>query len=437
MNIIVVGLSHHSASLELREKLAFDANRIEEPLRELVSLPDIAEGLIVSTCNRVEVYAVTRDIAAGIAQVKRFLADFHALSFDAVEPHLYGYYGENAIRHVFRVAASLDSLVVGEAQILGQIKAAYGYAAEYKSSGLILNRFLHKAFSVAKRIRTETGIASSAVSVAFAAVELAKKIFGSLSDKTVLLIGAGEMGELAAKHFVSAGVRDVLVSNRTFERGERLAEEFGGRAVRFEDLFDHLHKADIVLSSTGASHFILEPKKVAEVLRRRKLRPMFFIDIAVPRDIDPAVNSLENVYLYNTDDLQGVVENNMEQRRREAEKAEEIVAGEIGQFLTWLSSLEVVPTIVALRGHFEGIRRAELAKTISSWKDLSPDDEKRLEALTSAMVNKLLHVPTNVLKQTGQGNRTDLYLDALQNLFALSTEPLGGQDDPLRDEDGE
>jgi glutamyl-tRNA reductase len=192
-----------------------------------------------------------------------------------------------------------------------------------------------------------------------------------------------------------------------------------------------------VLSSTGASHFILEPKKVAEVLRRRKLRPMFFIDIAVPRDIDPTVNSLENVYLYNTDDLQGVVENNMEQRRREAEKAEEIVAGEIGQFLTWLSSLEVVPTIVALRGHFEGIRRAELAKTISSWKDLSPDDEKRLEALTSAMVNKLLHVPTNVLKQTGQGNRTDLYLDALQNLFALSTEPLGGQDDPLRDEDGE
>ncbi|RQW86779.1 MAG: glutamyl-tRNA reductase [Geobacter sp.] len=435
MNIIVVGLSHHSAPIELREKLAFNANRIEEPLRELVSLPDIAEGLIVSTCNRVEVYAVTRDIAAGIAQVKRFLAAFHSLPFDVVEPHLYGYHGENAIRHVFRVASSLDSLVVGEAQILGQVKAAYGYAAEYKSSGLILNRFLHKAFSVAKRIRTETGIASSAVSVAFAAVELAKKIFGSLSDKTVLLIGAGEMGELAAKHFVSAGVGDVLVANRTFERGERLAGEFGGRAVPFDDLFDHLHKADIVLSSTGASHFILVPKKVAEVIRRRKLRPMFFIDIAVPRDIDPEVNSLENVYLYNTDDLQGVVENNLEQRRREAEKAEEIVDGEIGQFLAWLSSLEVVPTIIALRSHFEGIRRAELAKTLASWKDLTPEEEKRLEALTSAIVNKLLHVPTNVLKQTGQGNRTDLYLDALRNLFALSTEPVAGQDDPPQDED--
>jgi len=435
MNIIVVGLSHHSAPIDLREKLAFAANSIETPLRELVSLPDIAEGLIVSTCNRVEVYAVTRDIAAGIAQIKRFLADFHALSFDAVEPHLYGYHGEQAIRHVFRVAASLDSLVVGEAQILGQIKAAYGYAAEYKSSGLILNRFLHKAFSVAKRIRTETGIASSAVSVAFAAVELAKKIFGSLSDKTVLLIGAGEMGELAAKHFVSGGVRDVLVANRTFERGERLAEEFGGRAVRFDDLFDHLHKADIVLSSTGAAHYILEPKRVSEVLRRRKLRPMFFIDIAVPRDIDPEVNSLENVYLYNTDDLQGVVENNLEQRRREAEKAEAIVNGEIGQFLTWLASLEVVPTIVALRNHFEGVRRAELAKTLSSWKDLSPEEEKRLELLTAAIINKLLHVPTNVLKQTGQGNRTDLYLDAVRNLFALSTEPAGGQDEPPQDED--
>lgn len=437
MNIIVVGLSHHSAPIELREKLAFDANSIAEPLHKLVSLPDIAEGLIVSTCNRVEVYAVTRDIAAGIAEVKRFLADFHDLPFDSVEPHLYGYHGEHAIRHVFRVASSLDSLVVGEAQILGQIKAAYGYAAEFKSSGLILNRFLHKAFSVAKRIRTETGIASSAVSVAFAAVELAKKIFGTLSDKTVLLIGAGEMGELAAKHFVSSGVRDVLVANRTFERGERLAEEFGGRAVRFEDLFDHLHKADIVLTSTGAPHYILEPKRVSEVLRRRKLRPMFFIDIAVPRDIDPAVNSLENVYLYNTDDLQGVVENNLEQRRREAEKAEKIVAGEIGQFLAWLSSLEVVPTIVALRSHFEGIRRAELAKTLSNWKGLSPEEEKRLEALTSAIINKLLHVPTNVLKQTGQGNRTDLYLDALRNLFVLTTEAGAGQDEPPQNEDEE
>lgn len=422
MNIIVVGLSHHSSPVELREKLAFDSSRIEEPLRELLSLPAIAEGIIVSTCNRVEVYAVTRDIAAGIAQIRRFLAEYHALPFDVVEPHLYGYHGEQAIRHVFRVASSLDSMVVGEPQVLGQIKAAYSYAAEYKASGLILNRFLHKAFSVAKRIRTETRIATAAVSISFAAVELAKKIFGDLSDKAVLLIGAGEMGELAAKHFVSAGVSDVLVANRTLARGERLAEEFGGHAVRFDDLIDHLHKADIVLSSTGASHYIIGPKAVAEVLRRRKLRPMFFIDIAVPRDIDPEVNELENIYLYNTDDLQGVVENNLEQRRGEAQKAEEIVAGEIGQFAAWLASLEVVPTIVALRDRFDEVRRTELAKSLASWKDLAPEEQRRLESLTTAIINKLLHAPINVLKMPGQGNRTDLYLDALRSLFNLFPE---------------
>jgi glutamyl-tRNA reductase len=422
MNIIVVGLSHHTAPLEIREKLAFESNGIESPLRELTALPDISEGIIVSTCNRVEVYAVTHDIAGGIARIKRFLADFHRIPFSELEMHLYGYHGEKAIRHVFRVAASLDSLVVGEPQILGQIKDAYGYAAEYGTSGLILNRFLHKAFSVAKRIRTETRIASSAVSIAFAAVELAKKIFDDLSDKTVLLVGAGEMGELSARHFISNGVRGVLVANRTFERAERLAEEFDGRPVRFEDLFDHLHKADIVLSSTGAPHFIIGPKDVVQVLRRRKQRPMFFIDIAVPRDIDPAVNELENVYLYNTDDLRGVVESNLEQRRKEAETAEEIVNGEVDRFLSWLSSLEVVPTIVALRSRFDEIRRAEVERTLSAWKGLSPEHEKRLEAMTTAIISKLLHTPTSVLKQTGQGNRTDLYLDALRSLFDLSPE---------------
>jgi glutamyl-tRNA reductase len=429
MNIIVVGLSHHTAPLEIREKLAFESNGIEAPLRELTALPDISEGIIVSTCNRVEVYAVTHDIAGGIARIKRFLAEFHRISFSELETHLYGYHGENAIRHVFRVASSLDSLVVGEPQILGQIKAAYGYAAEFGTSGLILNRFLHKAFSVAKRIRTETRIASSAVSIAFAAVELAKKIFDDLSDKTVLLVGAGEMGELAARHFITNGVRGVLVANRTFERAERLAEEFDGRSVRFEDLFDHLHKADIVLSSTGAPHPIIGPKDVTEVLRRRKRRPMFFIDIAVPRDIDPAVNDLENVYLYNTDDLRGVVESNLEQRRREAETAEEIVADEADRFLSWLSSLEVVPTIVALRSRFDEIRRTEVERTLSAWKGLSPEHEKRLEAMTSAIISKLLHTPISVLKQTGQGNRTDLYLDALRSLFDLSPE--------MPEEDGE
>ncbi|AAR36674.1 glutamyl-tRNA reductase [Geobacter sulfurreducens] len=422
MNIVVVGLSHKTASVEIREKIAFAPTQMEKPLRMLIAIDDIAEAVIVSTCNRVELYASTRDVAGGMARLKRFLGDYHGVPVEVLEPHLYSHHGEAAIRHVFRVAASLDSMVVGEPQILGQIKTAYGYAAEFRTSGIILNRFLHKAFSVAKRVRTETKIASSAVSVSFAAVELARKIFGDLSDKTVMLIGAGEMCELAAKHFLNNGARGVMVTNRTYERAERLAEEFEGKAIHFEDLFDQLHKADIVLSSTGATHYIIRPKDIDEVIRRRKMKPMFFIDIAVPRDIDPKVNDVENVYLYDMDDLQNVVASNLQQRAEEAKKAEGIIEEEIGQFYKWISSLEVTPTIVALRSKFEDVRRAELEKTLSAWKDLPPDGAKRLEALTAAIVNKLLHPPTATLKRTGQGGRTDLYVDALRTLFDLQTE---------------
>lgn len=428
MNIIVVGLSHKTASVDIREKVAFAPTNMGKPLKALVDIPDITEAIIVSTCNRVEIYATTHDIAGGIARVKRFLADYHNLVLDTLETHLYAHHGEDAIRHVFRVASSLDSMVVGEPQILGQIKTSYGYAAEFKSSGIILNRFLHKAFSVAKRVRTETKIASSAVSVAFAAVELSRKIFDELTDKTVMLIGAGEMCELAAKHFLNNGVRGVMVTNRTFERAERLAEEFGGRAVPFDELFEYLHKADIILSSTGAPHCIIGPKDLEEVMRRRRQKPMFFIDIAVPRDIDPKVNDVENVYLYTVDDLQEVVQVNLAQRAEEAKKAEDIVNQEIGQFFKWLSSLEVTPTIVALRAKFDEIRRAELEKTLSNWKDLPPDGQKRLEALTNAMMNKLLHPPTSLLKKAGQGGRTDLYIDALRALFELQAENEGEQE---------
>ncbi len=419
MNIIVVGLSHKTASVEIRERVAFSANMIEKPLAELVAIPAILEGVIVSTCNRVEIYATTRDIAGGLFRIKRFLADYHRISLEILEPHLYSYHSEAAIRHVFRVASSLDSMVVGEPQILGQIKAAYGYAAEYRTSGIILNRFLHKAFSVAKRVRTETKIASSAVSVAFAAVELARKILGDLSDKSVLLIGAGEMCELAAKHFLNCGVRGVIVANRTFERAELLADEFGGETVRFDDLATELYRADIVLSSTGAAHTIIAARDVEVAVKRRRFKPMFFIDIAVPRDIDQAVNDVENAYLFTVDDLQETVQNNIVQRNCEAMKGEEIIEQEIGQFYKWLSSLEATPAIVALRNRFEEVRQGELARTLASWKDLSPDDEKRLEALTSAIINKLLHNPTTLLKKGGQGGRQDLYIDALQHLFEL------------------
>jgi glutamyl-tRNA reductase len=339
MHILIVGLSHKTAPVEIRERVAFAPTAMEKPLHELSALSAISEGIIISTCNRVELCAVSREPEVGVAQLKRFLSDYHGIFPDELYPHLYEYQGEEAIRHLFRVASSLDSMVIGEPQILGQIKTAYGYGSEFKTAGLILNRFFHKAFSVAKRVRTETDIASNAVSVSFAAVELARKIFGSLEDKTVLLIGAGEMCELAARHFVNNGASSVLVTNRTFERAEKLAAEFGGRAIAFDDFPYHLQQVDIVLTSTGAPNFILGPKKVEEVLRQRRNKPMFFIDIAVPRDIDPKVNSLDNVYLYDVDDLQGVVQANLKERHKEAKKAEGIIDQEIGQFHRWLSSL--------------------------------------------------------------------------------------------------
>jgi glutamyl-tRNA reductase len=419
MDILVVGLSHKTAPVEIRERVAFAPTAMEKPLREMLALPAVSEGVIVSTCNRVELYATSRDPEAALSQLKRFLAEVHDLVPETLEEHLYEYQGEEAIHHVFRVAASLDSMVIGEPQILGQIKTAYGYAAEFKTVGLILNRFLHKAFSVAKRVRTETDIASNAVSVSFAAVELARKIFGTLERKTVLLIGAGEMCELAARHFLNNGASQILVTNRTFERAEKLAAEFEGKAVPFDEFSHYLPQVDIILTSTGAPNFILGHRKVEEVIRLRKNKPMLFIDIAVPRDIDPKVNDIDNVYLYDVDDLQGVVQANLKERHKEAHKAEAIIDQEIGQFHRWLASLDVVPTIVSLRGRLEEIRRGELEKTFANLKDLGAKERKAIEALTSAIVNKVLHQPITILKQAQNDGNGVNYIDAVRTLFDL------------------
>lgn len=419
MHIVVVGLSHHTAPVEIRERLAFAPTAMEKPLRQMLDLPAIAEALIVSTCNRVELYAVSREPDAATAALRRFLADYHGQPLEEIEQHLYDSQGEEAIRHLFRVASSLDSMIIGEPQILGQIKTAYGYAVEFKTAGLILNRFLHKAFSVAKRVRTETGIASSAVSVSFAAVELARKIFDRLDDKGVMIIGAGEMCELAARHFVSNGVSRVLVTNRTFERAEKLAAEFQGRAVPFDEFTDHLSSVDIVLTSTGAPTFILSRAQMEEVLKRRKNRPMFLIDIAVPRDVDPKVNDLANIYLYDVDDLQGVVQANLKERQKEAHRAEVIIGEEIGQFHQWLANLEVKPTIVALRRRFEEVCSQELARTCGNHKDLTEAQRRGLEAMTNAIVNKLLHRPIAILKRTQNETSGEDYVDAVRELFDL------------------
>lgn len=427
MDIVVVGLSHKTAPVEIREKVAFSPTSMDEPLQRMLSLPAVAEAVIVSTCNRVELYAASRQAERAVLELKAFLAEFHDLSLSDVDEHLYDFSGADAIHHVLRVAASLDSMVVGEPQILGQIKTAYGYAGEAQTIGTILNRFFHKAFSVAKRVRTETAIASNAVSVSFAAVELARKIFDSLENKTVMLVGAGEMCELAAKHFINQGVSKVLVTNRTFSRAEKLAAEFDGSAVSFDNFREQLHRVDILLSSTGAPDYVLSAKKLKEVRKLRRYQPMFLIDIAVPRDIDPAANKLDGIYLYDVDDLQGVVQANLKERQKEAEKAELIIEDEVIQFQSWLSALEVKPTIVALRQQIEDIRRAELEKTLASLGALEKKERRAIEAMTAAIVNKILHQPTHTLKQAGGDGNGSQYVDAIRTLFDL---PATEQDQP-------
>jgi glutamyl-tRNA reductase len=426
MELIVIGLNHKTAPIEIRERLAFPEDGIEKPLSQIKSLPSLKENMILSTCNRVEIYAAARETEKTILDLKDFLSLYHGIPLKEFEKNLYFLIGEEAVRHIFRVASSLDSMVVGEPQILGQIKWAYNIAAEAKTSGLILHRLLHRAFHVAKRVRTETKIGNSAVSVSFVAVELAKKIFGTLEKRTVLLIGAGEMCELAARHLVSGGIEKVMVTNRTYERAVALAQEFRGEPLPFEEIHRGLRMVDIVISATNSPQYLLHHEEVAKAIKDRKQKPIFFIDIADPRDIEPKVGDIENVYLYNIDDLQKVANDNIQDREKEAKKAEAIVQDEVAKFVNWYQTLEVTPTIVALRKKFEEIRNKELAKTLSIHPNFSDKERQSLEALTSSIINKILHDPLTLLKQKNEEAMADLYLDALRTLFGLtekSSEP--------------
>lgn len=420
MNVIVVGLNHKTAPVEIREKLSFQPQALESAHAKLLQTPGVAEGMILSTCNRVEVYSCVDDIGSGINELMGFLSSFHGLPLEKFKEHLFVCSSEEALRHLFRVASSLDSMVVGEPQILGQLKDAYHDACKYEAAGVIINKLLHRAFSVAKRVRTETRIASSAVSISYAAVELAKKIFGSLEGKVVMLVGAGEMCELAAKHFINSGIRDIYVTNRTYERAVNLAKEFNGTPVDFNEFNHTLQKADIILSSTGAPHYIIKPEDVSAALRARKQKPMFLIDIAVPRDIDPKVNDIDNVYLYDIDDMQGVIEANVKGRGKEAEKAEGIIAEEMAVFLHWIQTLELTPTIVAIRERGEEIRKGEIEKALSFLNGISPEQIKVLDAMTSAIVNKLLHHPIVALKTHARDHYRDMYIEVARNMFNLA-----------------
>lgn len=422
MEILVVGLSHNTAPVELRERLHFPERELPKPLELLGQYPFILERMILSTCNRVEVYAVVEEAERARKAVVKFLSDYHGLRPEEFEDKLYCYTQDMAVRHLFRVASSLDSMVVGEPQILGQVKEAYRAAITQDATGVILNHLLEQALRVAKRVRTETGIAQAACSVPSAAVELARKIFGDLAGRIAMILGAGEMAELAARHLLEEGVETILVSSRSFDRAQELAQQLRGRAIRFEEAKAELARADIVVSSTGAPHYVLYKVDLLGAIHLRKHKPIFLIDIAVPRDIDPAANEIENVYLYDIDDLEGVVQANVRERRKEAERAEAIVEKEVASFSSWLHSLGVVPTIVGLRRKMEAIKEAELQKTLSRLSHLSPEEQEAIAALTQAIINKILHEPMIELKRLATLQDGHLYARALQKLFGLDEE---------------
>lgn len=420
MDIIIVGLNHKTAPVKVRERLSFPSHTIQEPLKRLARITN--EGVILSTCNRVEVIAVSSHGEERVWQIKQFLSDYHKMPLEELNGHLYIYTSEGAVRHLFKVSAGLDSMVLGEPQILGQVKEAYGYAVRYGTAGVIINKLFHRAFSVAKRIRTETRIGASAVSISYAAVELAKKIFGTLNGKVIMLIGAGEMAELAARCLLNNGVKEIIVANRTYERAVGVARGFSGIPIMFREFGHYLNEVDIVITSTGASSFIIGPEQIEGVIRERKNRPIFFIDISVPRNIDPMVNNIDNVYLYNIDDLQGVVEANLKERAKEAKEAEGIIEEEIERFYRWVKTLDVVPTITALKKRFEEIRKGELEKAVEVLKDLSEEERRAIEAMTRAIINKILHPPVTHLKKETNSVEGDFYLEATRRLFDLDVE---------------
>lgn len=426
MDLLVIGINHKTAPVEIRERVSFSGEELGRSLRKVLEHPEFTEDMILSTCNRVEIYATTRDPEMGIVALKNFLAEYHGVSLEEFEQSLYIHSGSGAVRHIFRVASSLDSMVVGEPQILGQIKEAHSLAVSHNTLGIVLHRLLHRAFHVAKKVRTQTKIGNSAVSISYAAVELAKKIFGTLEGKAVMLLGAGEMAELAAKHLVAVGAQRVIVVSRTYRRAVDLAMTFDGEAIEFDGFRESLKEMDIVISSTGAPHYILGPEDVVGVIKARKNKPMFFIDIAVPRDIDPGVNEIENVYVYDIDDLQEVVDANRDRREREARRAEEIVEEEVLKFYHWYTSLDLVPTIVSLKEKFEKIRRREMSKYVASFVRITEKERKSLEALTSAIVKKILHDPITFMKSPDLNTDTAEYVNAVRKLFRLDAEG-GGQ----------
>ncbi len=422
MRFQLIGVNHKTAPLEVRERLAIPDSRLPDTCRDLAAHPGIEEGLVISTCNRVELVAHTTN---GHADLRGFLHQYFRLKPEELDAHLYELRDKDAVRHLFRVASSLDSMVVGEAQILGQVKEAYATARAVGAVRGQLDQLCTRAFSVAKRVRSETAVGSSSVSIASVAVELAKKIFGSLEGKTVFIIGAGKMSELAARHLMAHGCTSIFVSNRTYERALGLAQKFNGQAIKFDDLYSTCDRADIVITSTGAPHAIFRREHGEQFLSRRKNRPMFFIDIAVPRDVAPEMGKLDGIFTYDIDDLQQAVSSHVADRRKEAELAEAIITAEVERFEARLQTLDVVPTIVSLQDHLETIRQAEIDRVRGRLGALTPDQEIAVEALTRGIINKVMHTPITTLKTAAKESEATTVVDVVRRLFNLHERKTG------------
>jgi glutamyl-tRNA reductase len=425
--LCVVGLSHKTAPIELREKLAFPDGELEEALKRAAATPGVEEVMIVSTCNRVEIYASS----SGAEAVRRFLVEGRVVSA-AVEPHLYAHEGAAALKHLFRVAASLDSMVVGESQILGQVKEAYALAARAGTVGALLQRAMPRAFQLAKRVRSDTEVASGAASIASVAVDLASQIFGDLNGRSVLVVGAGKMGDLSARHLRASGIGDLHVVNRTLERASELAARLEGTAAPWSELDALLTKVDIVLCSTGASEPVIRAAQIHKVMRARRGRWLFLIDIAVPRDVEPEVGNIENVYLYDVDELDRVVTANRAGRAREAEVAERMVEEEVARFLATERTQGAVPTIKALREKFTQVAQAEAERTLGRLASPSEKDRAQVQQMAESIVNKLLHPLLMALKREA-GEEGESLSAAVRALFDLEDEAPADEAAPVRE----
>ena len=419
MALFVAGLNHRVAPVALREQLAVDEDKLRELIRDVQASGVATETVLISTCNRVEVYAVADAPGEARAAVFRRLCQHRGVDPAALESLLYTHVDDEAIRHAFRVAASLDSMMIGEPQILGQVKDAFALAQSCETVGPTLHTLFSQAFAVAKKVRTETDIARHAVSVSFAAVELAKKIFDGLTGRAVLLVGAGKMSELAAKHLVDQGAFPIYVVNRTWSRAQELARALAGTAVPFDELDTALGSVDIVVTSTGAPEPVIRRDLVQRVMHGRRGRPLFFIDIAVPRDVEESVETLDDVYSYDIDDLKQVVDANLRERAREAQRAEALVEREVAKFSARLRDVEVIPTIVSLRERLEGIRAAELRRALARVPDATAETRDAMEALSSAIVNKILHAPVTKLRESSRAGVGRSWTTFVQELFGL------------------